>query len=139
MPTAPLNSKCRELGCQNPKTSRSTFCSKHGGGVTEKGKENSKLYGQVYWKRQREAQLSKEPLCGACLLDGKVVQAEHIDHVFPHRQNHERFRRNLFQSLCQYHHIMKTQFEKGGVYLYYSKHGIVTYTDSDYERIMKGG
>lgn len=137
MPTAPLNNKCRELGCNNPKTSRSTFCVQHGGGITEKGKENSKLYSQGYWKKQRQAQLSKAPLCAACLINGKVIQAEHIDHVFPHRQNAERFRRNLFQSLCPACHTIKTQFESRGVYLYYSKHGVITYNDADYNRVMK--
>lgn len=137
MPTAPLNSKCRELGCQNPKTSRSTFCVEHGGGITEKGKANSKLYGQSYWRKQREVQLSKDPLCAACLIDGKVVQAEHIDHVFPHRQDASKFRLNLFQSLCAYHHTMKTQFENRGVYLYYAKHGVVTYNEADYSRLFK--
>lgn len=137
MPTAPLNSKCRELGCQNPKTSRSTFCVEHGGGITQKGKANSKLYGQSYWRKQREVQLSKDPLCAACLIDGKVVQAEHIDHVFPHRQDASKFRLNLFQSLCAYHHTMKTQFENRGVYLYYAKHGVVTYNEADYSRLFK--
>lgn len=138
LPTAPLNKECRELGCHSPKTNRSTFCVKHGGGITEKGKANSKLYGQAYWRKQREAQLSKDPLCAACLLDGKVVQAEHIDHVFPHRQDATRFRLNHFQSLCQYHHVIKTQFEGRGVYIWYAKHGAVSYTEGDYARIFTG-
>jgi len=99
MPYAPLNNKCRELGCNNLKTSRSTFCNEHGGGITEKGKENSKLYSTAFWKKQRAIQLSKKPLCAACLLEGRVVQAVHIDHVFPHRQDSNKFRLNLFQSL----------------------------------------
>ena len=132
MPTAPLNTKCRELGCKNDKTSRSTFCAEHGGGITEKGRENSKLYSTGYWQKQRRAQLSKEPLCAACLLEGRVVQAEAIDHVFPHRQNAEKFKTNLFQSLCTTHHTLKTQEENEGKYLYYSSNGLITYTDADY-------
>lgn len=137
MPTAPLNTKCRELGCSNPKTSRSTFCNLHGGGVTEKGKENSKLYSQAYWKKQRQAQLSKSPLCVSCLINGKVIQAEHIDHVFPHRQNADRFRRNIFQSLCPACHTLKTQMENRGIYLYFAKTGVISYTDVDYDRVMR--
>jgi 5-methylcytosine-specific restriction protein A len=132
MPTAPFNTKCRELGCKNEKTSRSTFCSDHGGGVTEKGKENSKLYATAFWKKQRVIQLSKKPLCEACLLEGKVVQAIHIDHVFPHRQDDNKFKVNLFQSLCPAHHSLKTQEENEGKYLYYSDNGLITYTDADY-------
>jgi 5-methylcytosine-specific restriction protein A len=132
MPTAPLNTKCRELGCNNPKTYRSTFCVQHGGGATEKGKENNKLYGTAFWKKQRKIQLSKNPLCAACLLEGKVVQAEHIDHVFPHRQDQIKFKSNLFQSLCVSHHTLKTQEENKGIYLFYSSNGMITYTENDY-------
>ena len=132
MPTVPKYSKCRELGCNNPKTYRSTFCVQHGGGITEKGKENNKLYGTAFWKKQRKIQLSKNPLCAACLLAGKVVQAEHIDHVFPHRQDQSKFRSNLFQSLCAPHHTLKTQEENKGIYLFYSSNGMITYTENDY-------
>jgi len=134
MPTAPLNQKCRELGCNNPKTSRSTFCVDHGGGVTEKGKENSKLYSTGFWQKQRKIQLSKKPLCAACLLEGRVVQAVHIDHVFPHRQDDNKFRLNLFQSLCPAHHSLKTQDENQGIYNYYSPNGIIQYTEADYAK-----
>ena len=132
MPTVPKYSKCRELGCNNPKTYRSTFCVQHGGGTTEKGKENNKLYGTAFWKKQRKIQLSKNPLCAACLLEGKVVQAEHIDHVFPHRQDQSKFKSNLFKSLCVSHHTLKTQEENKGIYLFYSPNGMINYTDNDY-------
>ena len=132
MPTVPKNTKCRELGCSNQKTYRSTFCAGHGGGTTEKGKENSKLYSTAFWKKQRIAQLSKNPLCAACLLEGKVVSAHHIDHVFPHRQDGIKFKVNLFQSLCHPHHTLKTQEENKGIYLYYSPNGEIQYTDADY-------
>jgi hypothetical protein len=136
MPYAPLNKECRELGCHEPKTSRSTFCVKHGGGITDKGKANSKLYSTAAWKKQRVAQLSKKPLCAGCLCAGKIVQAEHIDHVFPHRQNDVKFRLNLFQSLCASCHTLKTQMEAHGQYLYYTPEGVHTYTDADYNRIV---
>lgn len=136
MPIAPTNKKCRELGCNNPKTSRSTFCSEHGGGVTEKGRQNSQLYSSGYWQKQRKVQLSKSPLCAGCLANGKVVQAEHIDHVFPHRQNPERFKRNIFQSLCQSCHTLKTQMESRGIYLHYMGDSINSYSDDDYNRIV---
>ena len=132
MPYAPLNNKCRELGCKNPKTHRSTFCAEHGGGITEKGKENSKLYSTAFWKQKRKEQLSRKPLCASCLLEGKVVQAEHIDHVFPHRQDSNKFRYNLFQSLCASCHTNKTLEENKGTFLYYSPNGIITYTELDY-------
>lgn len=136
MPTVPKNNKCRELGCNNPKTTRSCFCNEHGGGVTAKGKANSKLYSTAAWQKQRVAQLSQEPLCAGCLCAGKVVQAQHIDHVFPHRQSNEKFKRNLFQSLCVSCHTLKTQMESHGTYLYFTPDGVRQYTDSDYSVII---
>ncbi len=136
MPTAPLNDKCRELGCQNPKTARSTFCAEHGGGMTEKGKQNSRLYNKTAWSQIRSRELSKQPLCAACLLEGKVSVAEHVDHVFPHRREESKFHRNLFQSLCASHHTLKTQQESKGIYLHYTASGIVEYTGDDYWRVM---
>lgn len=132
MPSTPINTKCRELGCKNPKTYRSTFCEEHGGGMTEKGKQNSKLYSTAYWKKKRASQLSKQPLCACCLLQGKIVQAQAIDHVFPHRRDNDKFRNNLFQSLCVECHTNKTIEENKGNYLYYSPNGIIQYTDADY-------
>jgi 5-methylcytosine-specific restriction protein A len=132
VPSTPKNTKCRELGCKNNKTFRSAFCQDHGGGITEKGRENQKLYSSSYWQQKRKQQLSKHPLCAKCLLEGKVVQAEHIDHVFPHRQDSNKFKQNLFQSLCPPCHTLKTQDENQGIYTHYTHDGIKTYTDADY-------
>ena len=136
MPTAPMNTKCRELGCHEPKTSRSTFCANHGGGVTEKGRANSKLYSTASWHNQRKAQLSKYPLCSSCLSKGYVVPAEHVDHVFPHRQDEVRFKVNLFQGLCPSCHTLKTQAESNGEYWHWVKDERITYTEADYNRVV---
>ena len=132
MPTVPSNTKCRELGCDNPKTYRSCFCLEHGGGKTNKGKANSKLYSSNAWQNMRVAQLSKEPLCARCMLEGRVTIGKHIDHVIPHRQDHTRFNVALLQTLCASCHTIKTQEEAKGIYLYYSANGIKTFTDNDY-------
>lgn len=136
MPYAPLNTKCRELGCQNPKTNRSAFCSNHGGGMTEKGKANAKLYSQRAWAKMRIAQLSRQPLCARCQSENKVTAAEHVDHVFPHRRDPVKFKVNLLQSLCAACHTLKTQDESKGKYLHYTPHGINEYTDDDYVRLI---
>jgi len=136
MPIAPLNTKCRELGCQNPKTGRSTFCIQHGGGFSEKAKANLKLYGQRVWEKIRASQLSRQPLCGRCQSEGKITAANHVDHVFPHRRDPAKFRLNLFQSLCAACHTLKTQDEGKGIYLHYTAHGVVQYTDDDYVRMV---
>lgn len=132
MPKTPSYNKCRELGCQNRRTFRSCFCSNHGGGITEKAQKNNKLYNSAFWVKYRKIQLSKNPLCASCLLEGRVVPAEHIDHVFPHRQDGIKFRNNLFQSLCASCHTNKTIEENKGVYLYYSPNGLKEFSDLDY-------
>ncbi len=138
MPTAPFNTKCREFGCQNSRTSRSPYCSQHGGGITDRDRANSKLYSQGAWDKIRKGQLSRQPLCVGCLARGKVVQASHVDHVFPHRRNPERFKRNLFQSLCPSCHTLKTQMEKVGTYIYFKGDSMVEYSEQDYEAAMRG-
>lgn len=138
MPLAPMNKKCRELGCKNNKTHRSTFCNEHGGGLTEKMKDNKKLYATRYWQKQRKIQLSRHPICAACMVNGKVVQALHIDHVFPHNQNSDRFKINLFQSLCAPCHTLKTQDESNGVFNYYTENGVIKYIEKDYRRVVYG-
>jgi hypothetical protein len=135
MPTAPLNTECKEYQCRNPKTSRSSYCAEHGGGVTEKGKANNKLYSQKAWANIRARQLSKQPLCARCQSENKVTAATTVDHVFPHRRDADAFKVNLFQSLCAPCHTLKTQDENKGLYLHYTAHGITEYTGDDYIRI----
>jgi 5-methylcytosine-specific restriction enzyme A len=135
MPTAPLNTECKEYRCRNPKTTRSAYCTEHGGGQTDKAKANSKLYSQVAWSKIRTRQLSRQPLCARCYSEGKVTAATVVDHVFPHRRDADAFKVNLFQSLCAPCHSLKTQDENKGQYLHYTQHGTVTYTGDDYIRI----
>lgn len=136
MPRIPTNNCCSFLGCRDVKVINSGYCELHGGKRSENHYKNLRLYKSTAWKKARIAQLSKEPLCAACLLDNKVTQAQHIDHVIPHRRDNTKFNLNLLQSLCASHHTQKTQLESQGIYRYYSKTGIVDYTDTDYNEIV---
>ena len=135
MPTAPLNTECKEYRCRNPKTQRSAYCTEHGGGMTETGKANSKLYNQQAWDKIRARQLSKQPLCARCQHEGKITAATTVDHVFPHRRDAAKFKVNLFQSLCTGCHTLKGQDERKGIYNYYTAHGVIQYSDDDYVRL----
>jgi 5-methylcytosine-specific restriction protein A len=136
MPTVPSSTKCRELGCPNPKTYRSAFCSAHGGARTETQKANGKLYNQKAWEKIRARQLSTNPLCARCLLEGKITSAQHVDHVFPHRRDAVKFKLNLFQSLCAACHTLKGQDELKGIYNHYKADKVDVYTDDDYVRLV---
>ncbi len=135
MPTAPLNTECKEYRCRNPKTQRSAYCTEHGGGITETGKANAKLYNQQAWDKIRARQLSKQPLCARCQHEGKITAASTVDHVFPHRRNAAKFKVNLFQSLCTGCHTLKGQDERKGIYNHYTAHGVNQYSDDDYIRL----
>lgn len=137
MPTAPLNTECKQYQCRNPKTARSAYCVEHGGGMTDKGKANSKLYGQAEWQKIRARQLSKYPLCARCKHEGKVTAAVAVDHVFPHKRDADAFKVNLWQSLCISCHTRKTQEENKGRYIHYTDRGAIEYTADDYIRICE--
>ena len=136
MPSTPTYVKCQMLGCKNEKTYRSAFCLDHGGAPTEKMKENAKLYNSAAWKQRRDAERSLHPICAKCLVEGRVEQTTHVDHVFPHRRNTNRFHQNLFQGLCTSCHTLKTNAETKGVIQHWTQNGLKEYVESDYGFVL---
>ena len=62
-------------------------------------------YKKQSWRRLRQSQLIKQPLCQICLSLGIVKQANIVDHVKPHRGNEVLFYDgDNLQSLCKEHH-----------------------------------
>lgn len=142
MPTVPSNPKCASLGCRNSRTKYSTMCEQHGGRTTPYRFNNrsnqrystDKMYQTAQWASFRQTHLSRNPLCAACLLQGKYVQASDIDHVFPWKQlSKEAFYINLFQSLCKPCHSKKTSWERAGYFKHFTSTQENTYTLQDYE------
>jgi len=144
MPTAPHNTKCASLGCKQQRSRLSTYCLDHGGRdtyvgkITHERKEINAMYDQPFWKKFRKAQLSRQPLCQACLCQGHISPANQIDHLFAWRAlNKEAFYNNIFQSLCVEHHSHKTGLEHKGIYRHYNvKDGIKDYNIGDYGYAM---
>jgi len=95
----------------------------HGGKTynqTSKRKQFNAKYNQAVWKKIRIAQLSRQPLCQACTVRGRVTQATVVDHVFPWNQIGEQaFVANIFQSLCPECHSVKTGLEQTGIFRHY--------------------
>lgn len=114
MPRTPKQITCRELGCSNPKVNGSTFCNQHGGAISTERKAFNKLYGTKQWQQFRQIQLSKHPICARCQSLGKITSAHHVDHIFPHRMDWDKWMGNRFQSLCAECHSIKTGLEKKG-------------------------
>jgi hypothetical protein len=81
--------------------------------------------------------LSKQPLCQACMLLGRIVGAVHVDHVIawkpigPHA-----FINSRFQSLCGPCHSVKTGLEQRGIFRHYKPGGAVDYSLEDWGRMM---
>ena len=113
------------------------YCQDHGARRSESYEKNAKLYNSAAWRKKRIAMRSKYPICSACMVEGRVTQTEHIDHVIPHRRIPDRFLSNLFQGLCAPHHTIKTNLEAQGVYRHYTENGVEDYTEGDYSVILE--
>lgn len=135
MPYLPSNTKCQMLGCKNPRSKLNTFCMEHGGKQAV-DRDYDDVYRTKAWKQIRRAELSKNPLCQACLIVGKVKLGQHVDHLFPWRQiGPQAFRKNVFQVLCQEHHSRKTQQERKGIIEHYTLEGIKEVQLGDWQRM----
>ena len=135
MPYTPYNTKCAMLGCKNPKSKLNSYCMEHGG--REYSNNQDGAYDSKLWKTTRKRQLSLQPLCQACLCQGIITAAQHVDHVFPWRQIGEHaFTRNIFQSLCHNCHSQKSGLEKQGIYRHYAQEGVKDYSRHDYAYML---
>ena len=139
MPTVPTQTKCVQLGCKNSRSRMNTYCLEHGGKDHTKHSKRDLgkgLYGSTAWHSIRRRQLSIQPLCQSCLLKGKVDMAKVVDHLFAWSQlSTDAFKYNIFQSLCEPCHSVKTNLEQKGLYRHYASKE-VDYRIEDYKRIV---
>jgi 5-methylcytosine-specific restriction endonuclease McrA len=74
-------------------------------------------YDKRRWKRMARIQLQQHPFCKMCLQQGKIVLASVVDHVIPHKGDHQAFWFGELQSLCRRcHDGRERQLEKQGFY-----------------------
>src|SRR5262245_21618990 len=59
------------------------------------------LYSSSRWRRFRQLQLLREPLCVFCRARGVIEPATICDHVTPHAGDINKFWLGPFQSLCK--------------------------------------
>jgi 5-methylcytosine-specific restriction protein A len=118
MPTAPPHA-CAVPGCPVRVPHGVRHCADH---VREVRVEYDRRGGRTLldsrrWRRLSAGFRRRHPLCAACLRDGLLVVADHVDHVVPHRGDLAAFwdPQNL-QSLCRRCHASKTAAEtlRGG-------------------------
>lgn len=126
---------CDTPRCKSPSVAHSRFCADHA--PAYKRGDNGELYNSSAWSTLRRSQMSKQPLCQACLLEGRITSAQHVDHVFPWRTiGKEAFRANLLQSLCGPCHSRKTGLEQKGTFRHYRRDGARDYQVSDWQAIV---
>lgn len=139
MPTLPRSTKCSQLGCTNIRSKLNTYCVDHGGKNTidtDDRKAFTSMYQTSQWRTLRQVQLSKQPLCESCIKQGKVVQANHVDHLFAwNKIGKQAFYNNVFQSLCTNCHSHKSAQEKQDIYTHYATGK--QYSLNDYQLTMK--
>lgn len=69
-------------------------------------------YSLARWRKLRKHQLSIEPFCRMCRLQGRRTAATVCDHVERHNGDPEKFWGGPFQSLCEPHHNATKQAEE---------------------------
>lgn len=137
MPTVP-RPQCDHYQCKAHSVKGSRYCETHtlSKAPTIERRAFSAQYKGATWESIRTRQLSIEPLCAACKIDGRITEASHVDHVFPWQAiGGQAFTRNLFQSLCPECHGVKSGLEKRGIFRHYTAQAH-DYTAQDYSHAM---
>lgn len=79
-----------------------------------RGSSAARGYG-ARWQRYRISYLLRHPACEQCRLEGRLVAAEVIDHIIPHRGDESlMWDEANHQALCKACHDRKTAREDGG-------------------------
>ena len=117
MPDAPLR-PCPHPGC--PELTRGGRCPKHkqeqhrqheGG---EERLADQRFYNGTRWRKVREVQLGRYPLCEQCRRQGRTVVAKHVHHIVPRKKMQElAYVLSNLESLCKPCHSKETAKEMG--------------------------
>ena len=129
MPTTPPT-QCAAYRCKAASRAGSIYCEQHAPPprVNHAKRETDAEYKTAAWASIRKRELTRQPLCQACALDGRVALAEHVDHIVPWRHlGAWAFTLGPFQSVCGPCHSRKTALEGRGVFRHYAEGGIVDY------------
>ena len=73
---------------------------------------HDKFYSTNNWKRIRDAQLARAPVCQGC--ENAAATRPALDHIIPIKQGGAKRERAQLQSLCRPCHNAKTGAEKAG-------------------------
>jgi len=132
-------SRCNAPRCRGESVKGSIFCSVHAPPLRDApSKADLAAYKTNAWNSIRQRVLSTQPLCQCCLLAGRTVAAEAVDHVWPWRSiGKQAFLRNRFQSLCSGCHSRKSALEARGICREFRVGGAVDHTLNDWHRMVQ--
>jgi 5-methylcytosine-specific restriction enzyme A len=108
---------CSHIGC--PALVKAGKCPEHSKAEQRRsdayrGNSTERGYGSR-WQKNRLTYLQRHPLCAECEREGKLVLADVVDHVIPHKGDQSLFWDvSNWQSLCKRCHDIKTSKEDGG-------------------------
>ena len=74
--------------------------------------ERHKFYHTARWRRTREAYIKNNPLCVMCLAEVRLTQGVIVDHIVEIQDGGDLTSPDNLQTLCRYHHNLKTSQEK---------------------------
>ncbi len=111
MPT--LFKLCNEHGCRNKAKPEESYCEIH---LKQRRREydskqrdsmSTRFYNSTLWGRIRKIQLSRQPLCEACLSEGRTTPATVVDHIEAIKESGPQLDLENLQSLCASCHSKK--------------------------------
>jgi 5-methylcytosine-specific restriction protein A len=102
---------CSRSGCHA--LARARFCDRHAREHSTKCWSRSKTVKRsiTAWRKLRDYQIAREPLCRECLSRGHVCAAVEVDHIVPLSRGGEELDENNIQSLCAKCHRAKSMRE----------------------------
>jgi 5-methylcytosine-specific restriction protein A len=107
---APLR-PCSKAGCST--LARARFCSRQARehSTASRAKSRTVKRSITAWRKLRDQQHAKEPLCRECLSRGEVRSAVEVDHIIPLSRGGAELDEDNIQSLCAECHRAKTMRE----------------------------
>lgn len=120
MPRSP-KTPCRHQGCR-ALLDKPGFCDKHRKQAysqyhqsSENHKENNRFYFRARWRKVRALHLQQEPFCRECRKEGRLVEANIVDHIIPRDHGGSEYEDHNLQTICRNHHSRKSMLERKAI------------------------
>lgn len=114
---------CSHAGCKRLVKLNERYCDKHrpkGQHVSKTSDYSNSIHASNRWRKTSRLYREANPICEQCLKASKEGDQSHgminlatsVDHIVPLFAGGEPYDWNNLQSLCDYHHALKSQAER---------------------------